>query len=252
MDFDPSGITSPSKPSFISCLGCGICHSNRKVTNAEVSTREYVIAVADLAILMFEGLWKALELWIREMVDCCKQWDTLVGAQKTAVWRAMWMAAIQHKRFQRGVISAAALDAMSMILQQRVWTLFAPCPKNLPKAKFKSNELISLVEKTLRQPNTDSAACLLVIICTWLYNQKAQMGQKEIQNAQFGEGKNSGKPGVTAKTFGGRKTVRMLSRKVPSPADVSSEEMPPPLLANNSHVAPLTHVLMFPWWSDGR
>lgn len=141
---------------------------------------------------------------------------------------------------------------MSVIFQQRVWTLSAPCPKNLPKAKFKSNELISLVDKTSRQPNIDSAACLLVIICMWLYNQKGQMGNKEIQNVQFGEGNNSGKPGVTAKTCAGRKAVRMLSRKVPSPADVSPKEMPPPLLASNSHVAPSTHVLMFPWWSDGR
>lgn len=73
MDFYPSGITSPNKPPFISCFGCGICHSNRKVTNAEVRTREYAIAVTDLGILMFGGLWNALELWTRETVECCKQ-----------------------------------------------------------------------------------------------------------------------------------------------------------------------------------
>lgn len=39
------------------------------------------------------------------------------------------------------------------------------------------------------------------------------MGQKEIQNVQLGEGKNSGKLGVAGKTCAGRKDVRMLSRK---------------------------------------
>lgn len=38
---------------------------------------------------------------------------------------------------------------------------------------------------------------------------------------------------------------------VPSAGDMSPKEMPLLLLGNNSNVAPSTHTLMFPWWSDG-
>lgn len=42
-------------------------------------------------------------------------------------------------------------------------TLICPFPKTLPKDKLKSSELLSMVKKNLRQPNTDSVAWLLVI-----------------------------------------------------------------------------------------
>lgn len=41
-------------------------HRNRKVTKAEVGTREWAVAVGNLACWLFlGGMWIILELWIR-------------------------------------------------------------------------------------------------------------------------------------------------------------------------------------------
>lgn len=54
---------------------------------------------------------------------------------------------------------------------------FCPCLiKNLPEAKFKSNDLISLVEDISRQPNIDSVTQVQVIILEQIFNEKEQQG----------------------------------------------------------------------------
>lgn len=42
-------------------------------------------------------------------------------------------------------------------ISAKIMAAFSPCPKNFPEAKFKSNEIISLVEENSRQSNIESA-----------------------------------------------------------------------------------------------
>lgn len=62
----------------------------------------------------------------------------LVGAWKTVELRALHTVEAQLKR-----------EPFDGILAKNV-AAFYPCPKNLPGAKFKNNELISLVEEMSR------------------------------------------------------------------------------------------------------
>lgn len=67
------------------------------------------------------------------------QWVILVEAWKTVVLRTMeaWL-----KMFLEGtIISATGLETISAIFLAKTVTIFCPCPKNLPSAKFKSNRL---------------------------------------------------------------------------------------------------------------
>lgn len=68
-----------------------------------------------------------------------------------------------------------------------MWLLHA-CPKSLPGVKFKSNELISLVEIS-RQFNIESVMWLLVITDMQIYNENDEGGQKETQHVPFEEKK---------------------------------------------------------------
>lgn len=52
-------------------------HSEGKETKKKFGTREWVIAVADLTVLLFGGRWQTLGLWTRTPVECCK--ETLMG-----------------------------------------------------------------------------------------------------------------------------------------------------------------------------
>lgn len=55
-----------------------------------------------------------------------------------------------------GILFATGLKTSLAIFWQTIMADFSPCPKNLPKAKFKRNEISSLVEESPRQPNIDS------------------------------------------------------------------------------------------------
>jgi hypothetical protein len=68
----------------------------------------------------------------------------------------------QLKRLQRRTILATGLEIMLVIFWQR-YSVFCAWPKDFPKSKLKSNELISVGEEISRQPNIDSVSWLLVI-----------------------------------------------------------------------------------------
>lgn len=55
-----------------------------------------------------------------------------------------------------GILFATGPKTSLVIFWQTIMADFSPCPKNLPEAKFKRNEIRSLVEESLRQPNIDS------------------------------------------------------------------------------------------------
>lgn len=55
-------------------------------------------------------------------------------------------------------------------------TAFCSWPKNLPEANLEKNWLISLAEKSPRQPNIDSVVCLSAITVIWVYNEKERVG----------------------------------------------------------------------------
>lgn len=62
---------------------------------------------------------------------------------------------------------------------------------NLPKAKFKSNELIFFLRSILKQCNIVPVAWLVPITLMWGYNEKQQMRKEETQNVPFGEKKST-------------------------------------------------------------
>jgi hypothetical protein len=78
--------------------------------------------------------------------------------------------------------------AILVILWQSAW-LHASLPhlKNLSEAKLKSNGLISLAEAISKQHKIESMNWLLWLWMTALqiYNEKEQMGWKEIHNVLF-------------------------------------------------------------------
>lgn len=47
-------------------------HINRNVTKAEIDTNECAIAITSLTMLLFQGMQKTMDLWTREVVECCK------------------------------------------------------------------------------------------------------------------------------------------------------------------------------------
>lgn len=59
-----------------------------------------------------------------------------------------------------------------------MWLAFA-CPKNLPETKLKSFRLMVLAEVS-RQPSVDFVMWLLVVTFMQIYNEKEQVGQREI------------------------------------------------------------------------
>lgn len=84
----------------------------------------------------------------------------------------------QPQSYQKETISAPGLETILVIMWQR----HGLCPKSLLAAKLKSNRLTSLVKEILKQPNIDSVRWLLAISLMRIYNEKEQVGQKEIKN----------------------------------------------------------------------
>ena len=93
---------------------------------------------------------------------------------------------------------------------------FCPFLKNLPEVKFKTSKLTSLAEEISSQPNTKSVVQLLGIIHFILflqvYNEEKQIGQKEIQNVEFGQEKDTGKVNVKTMICAGRETLTVEAR----------------------------------------
>jgi hypothetical protein len=46
-------------------------HSNETLTKTEIGTRNWVIAVTSLTMLLFGKMW-ILELWTRKTIECFK------------------------------------------------------------------------------------------------------------------------------------------------------------------------------------
>lgn len=69
-------------------------------------------------------------------------------------------------------------------------TAFCLCPKTLPEAKWKNSGLMVSAEAISRQPRADYVAWLLFTLVQ-IYNEKVQAGQREIQNIQSAEKRNS-------------------------------------------------------------
>lgn len=78
-----------------------------------------------------------------------------------------------------GTILAKGLETTHIL--QRVWVLFALCPKNLPEAKCKSFELIAQFNFKAGQYGLSR---LVFSDCSYL-NEKEETKEKEIQNVVY-------------------------------------------------------------------
>lgn len=83
---------------------------------------------------------------------------------------------------------------------------FYLCPKNFSEAKFKGSRLIPLVDEVSGQPHVDCIIWLLVITVVWIYNEKEQVEQEEMQKVQFEETKTIQKLKVVSKACTERDT----------------------------------------------
>lgn len=117
--------------------------------------------------------------------------EKLLNAVSKTEWaiRAIWTMETQPQSYQKETISAPGLETILVIMWQR----YGLCPKSLLAAKLKSNGLTSLVKEILKQPNIGSVMWLLAISLMRIYNEREQVGQKEIKNVQFEDKKSTQK-----------------------------------------------------------
>lgn len=67
---------------------------------------------------------------------------------------------------------------------------FCLCPKTVCEAKWKNIGSVMSAESISRQPSADYVEWLLLTLVQ-IYNEKVQAGQREIQNVQSVEKRNS-------------------------------------------------------------
>jgi hypothetical protein len=127
-------------------------HSSKTLTNAEVGTRDWGIAVIGLAMLLFKRMW-ILGLWIWNTVECFK-WDLMghpsrtmedfvAGSDLNCVDLAQEISMEKNFRMCHN-------DWFCGILVKNV-TTFCPSLKSLPEAKVKSLRLIALSKEVSKK-----------------------------------------------------------------------------------------------------
>lgn len=81
----------------------------------------WAMAMVDLIMWDFGGMWKILGFGARKTVECC----ILVESWKTAVLKATWTMEAQLERFSRGSVLATWLETILMIFWPKLWLLFS-------------------------------------------------------------------------------------------------------------------------------
>lgn len=155
MDSYHSGIIRQIKPSKIA-LHLLFYHSNRKVKQLKqkLVPGEWCVAVKNLTICVLRVIWKALEVWARKSVECCKKSLT------SYVSRSLEESSAESKVVPEG---NKDLSNNWDILVKHLAAIY-PKSKTFSEVKLKNNELISLGKEMSKQPDIKFMAWLLMVI----------------------------------------------------------------------------------------
>jgi hypothetical protein len=122
-------------------------HNSKTLTKTEVGTRDWIIAVIDLTMLLFGIMW-IWELWIWKAMECFK-WD-LMGYPSRNIEDFVTESNLKCGRltleFSEKNFNMWPRDCFCDILVKNV-AVFCPFLKNIPKANIKRFILVVLTKE---------------------------------------------------------------------------------------------------------